>query len=162
MLVCIFRLHYEFERVFPSSFFGILINYGHILIFISLSSFTISIEISIFNSWLILGHYLFFFLFFSISSKLLSSICFYPTSGHNISCLMVYLSFVILISFILHQKLYLLFNLIKFINLLFLLYLISIMIMRGQYLSNFSLWFSFINPINCSTLGTIVFFKTKL
>ena len=60
--------------------FGLLINCGHVLIFISLSSFTISIEISILNSWLILGHYIFFFLFLSISSKLLSSIFFHPTS----------------------------------------------------------------------------------
>ena len=59
---------------------GLLINCGHVLIFISLSSFVISVEISILNSWLILGHFLFFFLFLSISSKLLSSIFFFSTS----------------------------------------------------------------------------------
>ena len=59
---------------------GLLINCGHILIFISLSSFVISIKISILNSWLILGHFLFLFLFLSISSKLLSSIFFFLTS----------------------------------------------------------------------------------
>ena len=117
---------------------GFLINYDHVLIFISLSSFVISIEISTLNSWLILGHFLFFLLF----SKLLSSIFFFPhffssnsPLGHNISWLMIYLSSVILISFILHQELYLLFDLIKFIDLLFLLSLILILITRGQYLS---------------------------
>ena len=59
---------------------GILINYGHVLIFISLCSFMISIKISILNSWLILALYIFFFLFLSISSKLLSSIFFFLTS----------------------------------------------------------------------------------
>ena len=53
---------------------GLLINFVHVLIFISLSSFMISIEISILNSWLILEHFL------SISSKLLSSIFFFLTS----------------------------------------------------------------------------------
>ena len=84
---------------------GHLINCGHVFIFISLSSFVISIEISILNSWLILGHFLFLFLFLSISSKLLSSIFFFPhffssksPLGHNISCLMIYLGSVILIS----------------------------------------------------------------
>ena len=118
---------------------GYLINCGHILIFISLFSFVISIEISILNSWLIFGAFsflisfsfhifqtsIFHFLFphfFSFKSPL----------GHNLSCLMIYLGSMILISFILNQEPYLLFNLIKFINLLFLLYLILISITRGQ------------------------------
>ena len=139
MLVCICRLHYEFERVFPSSFLWTFNQLWSYLIFISLSSFVISIEIYILNSWLILGHFLFLFLFLSISSKLLSSIFFSPhffssksPLGHNISFLMIYLGSMILISFILYQECYLLFDLIKVINFLFLLYLISISIPRGQ------------------------------
>ena len=61
-------------------YYGLLINCDHVLIFISLSCFVISIKISILNSWLILGHFLFLFLFLSISSKLLSSIFFFLTS----------------------------------------------------------------------------------
>ena len=58
---------------------GLLINCDHVLIFISLSSFVISIKISILNNWLILEIYLFFFLFLSKSSKLIFSIFFYAT-----------------------------------------------------------------------------------
>ena len=121
---------------------GLLINYGHVLIFISFSSFVISIEISILNSWLILGHCLFLlFVSFHIFPTSIFHFLFphffssNSTLGHNISCLMIYLGSVILISFILHQELYILFDLIKSINFLFLLYLILILIMRGQYLS---------------------------
>ena len=121
---------------------GLLINCGHVLIFISLSSFMISIKIFYLKQLIDFGafsfllsisfhifqnsifHFLFFH-FFSSKSSL----------GHNISCLMIYLGSVILISSILHRELYLLFDLIKFINFLFLLYLILISIMRGQYLS---------------------------
>ena len=75
-----FRLYYEFERGFLHLSCGLLINCDHVFIFISLSSFVISIKISILNSWLIMRHLLFFFLFLSISFKLLSSIFFFPTS----------------------------------------------------------------------------------
>jgi hypothetical protein len=118
---------------------GHLINCGHILIFISLFSFVISIEISILNSWLIFGAFSFLI---SISFHIFQTSIFHflfphffsskSPLGHNISCLMIYLGSMILISFILHQEPYLLFDLIKFINLLFLLYLISISITRGQ------------------------------
>ena len=40
-------------------------------------------------------------------------------------------------------------------NLLFLFYLISILITRGQYLSNSNPWFIFINPINFSAWGNL-------
>ena len=106
---------------------GLLINCSLILIFISLSSSMITIKIFYLKQLIDFGAIFFssfYFLFphlFSSTSRLV----------HNISCLMIYLGFVILISFILHQELYLLFDLIKFINLLFLLYLISISITRG-------------------------------
>ena len=58
----------------------LLINYGHVLIFISLSSFVISIKISILNSWLFWGIFFSSFFYLSISSKLLSSIFFFLTS----------------------------------------------------------------------------------
>ena len=124
---------------------GLLINYGHVLIFISLSSFVISIKISILNSWLILEHSI---SYEQISFLLSVSFHIFQTSifhflfshflssnsplGHYISCLMIYLGSVSLISFILYQELYLLFDLIKFNDLLFFLYLISISITRGQ------------------------------
>ena len=122
---------------------GLLINCGRILIFISLSSFVISNEIFYLKQLIDFGTFSFllsisFHIFQnSISHFLLPHFfsSFNSPLGHNISCLMIYLDYVILISFILHQELYLLFNLIKFINLLFLLYLILISIMTGQYLS---------------------------
>ena len=143
MLVCIFRLHYEFERVFPSSFLWIFNQLWsffdpHFLIFFrdlnrnfyfkqlidfGAFSFLLSISFHIFLSSIF--RFLFLHLFSSKSPL-----------GHNISHLMIYLGSAILISFILHLELYLLFNLIKFINLLFLLYFMLILIMRGQYLSN--------------------------
>ena len=122
---------------------GLLINHGHVLIFISLSYFVISIKIFYLKQLIDFGAFSFlrkilfllsvsfclfqmsifhFFLphFFSCNSPL----------GHNISCLMINLGSMILISFILHQELYLSFDLIKCINLLFLLYLISISTIR--------------------------------
>ena len=106
MLVCIFGFHYEFERVFPSSFLWTfnqlwscfdlhffifihnlnqnfylkqLIDFG-VLYFLQKFSFHI-FQTSIFH--FLLPH------FFSSNSPL----------GHNISCLMIYLDSVILISF---------------------------------------------------------------
>ena len=81
-------------------------------------SFLISISFHIFQTSIF--HFLFPHLFSSKSPL-----------GHNISFLMIYLGSVILISFILYQELYLLFDLIKFNDFLFLLYLISISITRG-------------------------------
>ena len=145
MLVCILGCIMSLRGFSLHLSYGILINYGRILILISLSSFVISIKISILNNWLILGHSI---SYEKISFLLSVSFHIFQTSifhflfphffssksplRHNISCLMIYLCSMILISFILHQEPYLLFDLIKFSNLLFLLYLISISITRGQ------------------------------
>ena len=121
---------------------GLLINCDHVLIFISLSSFVISIKIFYLKQLIDFGAFSFllfvsFYIFQTSIFHFLLPYLFSSNSplGHNISCLMIYLGSMILISFILHQELYLLFNLTKFINFLFLLDLISILIMRGKYLS---------------------------
>ena len=123
---------------------GILINYSHVLIFIYLSYFVISIKIFYLKQLIDFGAFSFLrqiLFLLSISFHLFQTSIFHllsphffsssSTLGHNISCLMIYLGSVILISFILHQEPYLYFDLIKFIKLLFFLYLISILIMRG-------------------------------
>ena len=61
--------------------YGLLINCGHVLIFISLSSFVVSIKIFYLKQLIDFGDFLFLFLFLSISSKLLSSISFFLTSS---------------------------------------------------------------------------------
>ena len=112
-------------------------------------------KFSILNNWLILTHsisykknvflpYVSFHIFQTSIFHLLLPHLFSSDSplAHNILHLMIYLGSMILISFILHQDLYLLFDLIKFINLIFLLYLISILITRGQYL-----WTSILDSI---------------
>ena len=123
-VACIVRLHvnlhYEFERVFLPISCGFLINCGHVLIFICLSSFEISIKIFYlkqlidFEAFSFLRQILFLlsisFHLFQISIfHSLSPHFFYSTStlGHNLSCLMNYLGSVILIFFILHQEHYL-------------------------------------------------------
>ena len=161
MLVCICRLHYEFERVFPSSFLWTFNQLWscfdlHFLIFFrdlnrnfylkqlidfGAFSFLISISFHIFQTYIF--HFLFPH-FFSSKSPL----------GHNISCLMIYLGSVILISFILYQELYLLFDLIKVIK-----FPVSPLSHfdfdhEGAVIINFNPWFSFINFI-------LDFFKSK-
>ena len=118
---------------------GLLINCGHIWSsFPYLLSWSQSKFLSSTVDWF-WGIFFSSFYFLSISFKLLSFIFFSPhffssksPLGHHISCLMIYLGSMILISFILYQELYLLFDLIKVINFLFLLYLILISILRGQ------------------------------
>ena len=133
---------------------GLLINYGHVLIFISLSSFMISIEISILNSWLILGHFL------SISSKLISSIFFLPTSF-----LLIHLGGIIfhawwstLILWFLYLSSYIKnFIFCSIWSNLTICYFSSISFRfrsRGAVIINFNPWFSFINFI-------LDFFKSK-
>ena len=95
-------------------------------------SFLISISFHIFQTYIF--HFLFPH-FFSSKSPL----------GHNISCLMIYLGSVILISFILYQELYLLFDLIKVIK-----FPVSPLSHfdfdhEGAVIINFNPWFSFIN-----------------
>ena len=130
MVICIFRLHHEFEGVFVHLSCGILINCGHVLIFISLSSFMISIKIFYLKQLIGFGAFSFLrkilFLFFSFSFHFFQTSIFHSLSphffssnstlGHYISCLIIYLSFAIFISFILHQEPYLQFNLIHFIT----------------------------------------------
>ena len=104
MLTYIFRMHYEFERVFPHLSCGLLINYDHSLIFILLSYFVILIKIFYLKHLIDFGE--FFFLrqilfLLSITFHLFQTSIFHSLSphffssnstlGHNISCLMIYL-----------------------------------------------------------------------
>ena len=146
MLICICRLHYEFERVFPSSLLWTFKS--TVVAFWSSFPYLLSwpqSKFSILNSWLILEHSISYekisflpsvsFHIFQTSIFHFLLLYFFSSKsplGHNISCLMIYLGAMFLISFILHQEPYLLFDLIKFNDLLFLLYLISISITRGQ------------------------------